>query len=63
MENKLKKLNKLGFLHLDNVNLNLLNLLEKKIKEAFDEALKLFNEKDFSKEKFNHFIKGLKEDH
>ena len=59
MENKLKKLNKLGFLHLDNVNLNLLNLLEKKIKEAFEEALKLFNEKDFSKEKFNHFIKRV----
>ena len=33
MENKLKKLNKLGFLHLDNVNLNLLNLLEKKLKK------------------------------
>ena len=59
MENKLINLRKLGFLHLDNVNLKLLDLLEKKIKVAFDEALRLFNEKEFSKEKLNHFIKRV----
>ena len=59
MENKLAKLKKSGFLQLDNVNLNTLNMLEKKIKDAFDEALRLFNEKDFSLEKFNHFTKRI----
>lgn len=56
IENKLIKLKKLGFLHLDNVNLNLLYSLEKKIKETFGQALKLVNEKDLTNEKFNHFI-------
>tara|TARA_S200000501_G_scaffold377259_1_gene434918 strand:- start:872 stop:1579 length:708 start_codon:yes stop_codon:yes gene_type:complete len=56
IEDKLIDLKKKGFLELDNLNLDFLNLLEKKIKLAFDQALKLVNEKDITNEKLNHFI-------
>ncbi len=56
IEDKLIGLKKKGFLELDNINLDLLNLIEKKIKLAFDQALKLANEKDLTNKKLNHFI-------
>ncbi len=59
IENKLINLKKKGFLKLDNVDLDVLNLLGKKIKLAFDRALKLVNEQDLTNEKLNHFIKRV----
>jgi hypothetical protein len=57
MQNRLINLKKLGYLKLENVDLDILNVIEKKISNAFRRAIKLSNNNDLSKEKFNHFIK------
>jgi len=56
---KLLNLKKRGFLTLDNINIDLLHILEKKIRLAFDHAIKLVNENNLSNKKFNHFIQRV----
>jgi len=57
MQNKLINLKKFGYLKLENIDLDILSVIEKKITNAFYEAIKLSINKDLSREKFNHFIK------
>ena len=58
-QNKINNLKKFGYLKLDNVNLEILNIIEKKITLAFKEAIQLSKKNDLSKKQFNHFIEKV----
>lgn len=57
--NSLLLLKKNGFLELSNVDLDLLDLIGKKVTQAFKEAFELYARNDLSNQKFNHFIKRV----